>query len=154
MTTPEPMGHGVIEAVREIEAPRRLVYDAWTTLEHRRQWFVGPGWTEIERHLDLRVGGVEVARGRFESGTETCYTARFHLIDAGVRQVYAFDMHVDERHFSVSLAGVEFTDIPGGTRLIYTEQAFFVDGAYGADNRDGGTNGLLEQFTRHVATLV
>ena len=106
MTTPEPMGHGVIEAVREIEAPRRLVYDAWTALEHRREWFVGPGWTEIERHLDLRVGGTEIARGRFENGTETRYTARFHLIDAGVRQVYAFDMHVDERHFSVSLAGV------------------------------------------------
>ena len=89
------MKHGTVEATRQIGAPRATVYEAWTALEHRRQWFAGPAWTEIERSMDLQVGGREVAHGRFESGIETIYTARFHLIEPRVRLIYAFDMHVD-----------------------------------------------------------
>ncbi|MGA2836128.1 MAG: SRPBCC domain-containing protein [Acidimicrobiales bacterium] len=148
------MGHGTIAASRRIVAPRGVVYEAWTELEHRRQWFAGPAWTEIERSLDLRVGGTEIAHGRFQTGVETVYTARFHLIEPDVRLIYAFDMRVAGEHFSVSLAGVEFEDVPGGTELTYTEQAFFLVGEYDADGRSEGTMGLLDQFTAHVATLV
>lgn len=49
--------HGTVTTVRQINAPRASVYEAWTALEHRRQWFVGPAQTEIKRSLDLRVGG-------------------------------------------------------------------------------------------------
>jgi uncharacterized protein YndB with AHSA1/START domain len=147
------MKHGTIAASRRIDAPRKLVYEAWTELEHRRQWFAGPAWTEIERNVDLRVGGKEIAHGRFEDGIETIYTAQFHLIEPYVRLIYAFDMHVAGEHFSVSLAGVEFEDVSGGTELTYTEQALFLVGEYDADGRSEGTNGLLNQFTDHVSTL-
>jgi len=46
----------------------------------------------------------------FEDGTETIYTARFHLIVPNVRLIYAFDMQVGGKLFSVSLAGVEFEE--------------------------------------------
>jgi uncharacterized protein YndB with AHSA1/START domain len=147
------MKHGTVEASRRIDAPRGLVYEAWTQLDHRREWFVGPGWTEIERSLDLEVGGQELAHGRLGNGIETIYTARFHLIESTVRLVYAFDMHVAGEHFSVSLAGVEFEDVPGGTRLTYTEDAFFLIAGYDVDERAEGTSALLENFTAHVATL-
>src|SRR5258708_7522200 len=88
------MKHGTLSITRQINAPRELVYQAWTKLEHRKHWFVGPAWTEIERRVDLKVNGQELAHGRFEDGTETIYTARFHLIDPNVRLIYAFDMHV------------------------------------------------------------
>jgi|SRR5947207_9815028 len=55
-------------------------------------------------------GGKEIAHGRFESGIETVYAARFHLIEPNVRLIYAFDTYVAGDHFSVSLAGVEFED--------------------------------------------
>lgn len=114
---------------------------------------MGPAWTEIERGVDLRVGGREIAHGRFASGIETIYTAHFHLIEPNVRLIYAFDMHVAGDHFSVSLAGVEFEDVSGRTELTYTEQAFFLVGEYDADGRSEGTSGLLDQFTAHVSTL-
>jgi uncharacterized protein YndB with AHSA1/START domain len=57
-----------------------LVHEAWTAIEHRKHWFVGPAWSEIEGSVDLRLNGQEIADGRFEEGTETIYTARFHLI--------------------------------------------------------------------------
>jgi len=146
------MKHGALSVTRRINAPRQLVYEAWTQLEHRKHWFAGPAWTEIERSVDLRVGGKEIAHGRFENGTETIYTARFHLIEPNARLVYAFDMQVGGKHFSVSLAGVEFQGNSGATELNYTEQAFFFDGEYGADSRLKGTNGLLDQFEAYVST--
>ena len=65
------MNHGELSITRQIKLPRAAVYEAWTALEHRKHWFKGPAWIEIERSLDLRVGGIEIARGRFEAGIET-----------------------------------------------------------------------------------
>lgn len=147
------MKHGALSITRHINAPRELVYEAWTTLEHRKRWFAGSAWTEIERRVDLRVNGQEIARGRFADGTETIYTARFHLIDPNVRLIYAFDMHVGGKLFSVSLAGVEFEENSTATELTYTEQAFFLDRAYGTEPRIAGTNGLLDQFASYLETM-
>ena len=147
------MKHGALSITRQINAPRESVFAAWTELEHRKHWFRGPGWTEIERSVDLRVGGREIAHGRFENGTETIYTARFHLIEPNVRLIYAFDMHVGGNPFSVSLAGVELEDHSGGTALTYTEQGFFLAAEYGAEGRTQGTNGLLDQFTSYVDAM-
>ena len=147
------MNHGTLSITRHINAPRELVYEAWTKLEHRRHWFVGPAWTEIERSVDLKVNGRELAHGRFKNGIETIYTARFHLIDPNVRLIYAFDMQVGGKPFSVSLAGVELEDASTATTLTYTEHGFFLAGEYGAESRAKGTNGLLDQFASYVDTL-
>jgi len=147
------MKHGTVTIARRVPAHRDLVYDAWTNIEHRRRWFVGPAWTEIARSLDLRVGGTEVAHGRFENGIETIYTARFHLIERNARLIYAFDMQVAGTPFSVSLAGVEFAEVPGGTTLTYTEHGFFLQGEYDAAAREAGTNGLLDQFVVHLSSV-
>jgi uncharacterized protein YndB with AHSA1/START domain len=153
MNEHELMRHGTLSITRQINAPRELVYEAWTKFEHRKHWFVGPGWTEIERSIDLKLDGKEVAHGRFEDGTETIYTARFHLIDPNVRLIYTFDMHVGGKLFSVSLAGVEFDEKPNTTELTYTEQAFFLDGEYEAESRIEGTNWLLNQFATYIETI-
>jgi uncharacterized protein YndB with AHSA1/START domain len=144
---------GTIVSTRRIAAPRSLVYEAWTQLDHRRQWFKGPNQTEVARSLDLRVGGSELAHGRFDSGRESIYTARFHLIEPEVRLVYAFDMHVDGAHFSVSLTRVDFDDAPGGTDLTYTEHAFFLLGGHALEGRIEGTEILMDQIAAYVTTL-
>lgn len=152
--TPIPFGHGSFSLKRRINAPRELVYRACTDIEHRKHWFVGlRNWQLIERSVNLTVGGKEIAHGRMEDGTETIYTARFHLIVPDTRLIYAFDMHVAGAHFSVSLAGVEFEDKPDGTEMTYTEQAFYLQSSYCNDNRIEGTNGLLEQFTEYVDSI-
>jgi len=43
---------------RVFDAPRALVWKAWTDLEHLRQWFGPKGFTLLARSLDLRPGGV------------------------------------------------------------------------------------------------
>ena len=43
---------------REVDAPRELVFDAWTKPEHVQQWMLGPsGWTMPVCEIDLRPGG-------------------------------------------------------------------------------------------------
>jgi uncharacterized protein YndB with AHSA1/START domain len=43
---------------REIDVPVELVWKAWTTPEHLREWFVPKPWTITACELDLRPGGL------------------------------------------------------------------------------------------------
>ncbi len=43
---------------REIDVPVELVWKAWTTPEHLREWFVPKPWTITECELDVRPGGI------------------------------------------------------------------------------------------------
>ena len=47
-----------IVMTRVFDAPRRLVFDAWTKPELVKRWLLGPdGWTMPVCEIDLRVGG-------------------------------------------------------------------------------------------------
>jgi len=47
---------------RVFDAPRELVFKAWTDAEHLSQWFGPKGFTTTTHEIDVRVGG----RWRFE----------------------------------------------------------------------------------------
>jgi uncharacterized protein YndB with AHSA1/START domain len=55
---------------REFDAPRHLVYEAWTTPELVKRWWSGQRGAMTIAEIDLRVGGmwryVMVANGGFE----------------------------------------------------------------------------------------
>jgi uncharacterized protein YndB with AHSA1/START domain len=44
--------------LREFNAPRELVWKAWTERDQLRQWFGPKGFLMTEAHLDFRVGGI------------------------------------------------------------------------------------------------
>ena len=47
-----------IVITRVFDAPRKLVYEAWTRPELLRRWLFGPpGWSFVVCEIDLRVGG-------------------------------------------------------------------------------------------------
>jgi uncharacterized protein YndB with AHSA1/START domain len=143
--------HGDFSINRVYDAAPADVYAAWADLDTKARWFVGPeGWALVERSLDLRVGGREVLHGRFAAnGVETLFTATYHVVEAGARLVYVYDMHVGGRHHSVSVATVEFIGDTEGTRLRFTEQVTFVDGTDGRDgtlSRKRGTAAHLERI--------
>jgi uncharacterized protein YndB with AHSA1/START domain len=59
-----------IVITREFDAPRHLVYEAWTTPELVKRWWSGERGEVTLAEIDLRVGGVwryvMVAQGGFE----------------------------------------------------------------------------------------
>lgn len=72
MTTPllrpDPKLDLVLE--RDIDVPVDLVWKAWTTPEHVRQWFVPKPWTITACEIDLRPGGVFSSTMRSPEGDE------------------------------------------------------------------------------------
>jgi hypothetical protein len=55
-------------------------------------------------------------------------------------------MRVGRKHISVSIATVTIAPEGAGTRLVFTEQAVFLDGYDDAGSRERGTEGLLDQL--------
>ena len=69
VTTPTDLE---IQVTRDFNAPRKMVFDAFTKPELVRRWLLGPpGWTMPLCEIDLSVGGAYRYRWRKEStGTE------------------------------------------------------------------------------------
>ncbi len=60
-----------IVITRVVDAPRRLVFEAYTNPKHLRHWMLGPqGWTMPVCEIDLRVGGAWHFVWRRSDGTE------------------------------------------------------------------------------------
>lgn len=146
--------HGEFTLERRYELSPARVFEAWRDPELRAQWFVGPeNWTALERSLDFRVGGSERLHGRFGSGLETLYAARFHVIEPDWRVIHAYDMHVAGVHHSVSLATLELKGERGGTRFRYTEQLVFLDGTDTTKGTVQRKHGTGSHFDRMLAIL-
>ena len=43
---------------RVVDAPRELVWAAWTTPEHIKKWFTPAPWKTVDCEIDLRPGGI------------------------------------------------------------------------------------------------
>jgi uncharacterized protein YndB with AHSA1/START domain len=137
-----PVVHRTLTVERRYAASPTRVFAAWVDPEVKARWFIGPPaeWKVLERRLDLRVGGHELLVGQLTgAATETRYEARYHVIVPDRRLVYVYDMQHAGGHLSTSLATVDFeATAPGGTRMVLTEQAAFLDGEDGAKSREQG----------------
>ncbi|HET6159863.1 MAG TPA: SRPBCC family protein [Dongiaceae bacterium] len=138
--------HGTFAIERVYDASPARVFKAWADPEAKARWFVGPAdWQLLARSIDFRIGGEEHLSGRRTDFVST-FDGFYHDIVPDQRIIYSYDMHLDQRHISVSLATVEFRPDGAGTRLIFTEQAVFLDGYDDAGGRERGTRILLEQL--------
>ena len=57
MNEPAQYGEGTVDIVRIFDAPRALVWRAWTDPKMMAQWFGPRGFTSSVPELDVRVGG-------------------------------------------------------------------------------------------------
>jgi uncharacterized protein YndB with AHSA1/START domain len=70
VTTTTPSDREVV-VTRVFDAPRTLVFDAWTRPEHLPHWMLGPeGWTMPVCEVDLRPGGARRSVWRRADGAE------------------------------------------------------------------------------------
>jgi uncharacterized protein YndB with AHSA1/START domain len=139
--------HATFSIERIYDAAPERVFAAFATPEAKASWFVGPAeWETGRREMDFRVGGRERLSGGPKGGTVHSFNGIYQDIVPNERIVYSYDMHLDDRRISVSLATVEFKRAGAGTRLIFTEQGVFLDGYDDAAAREKGTHGLLGQL--------
>lgn len=130
-----------IRVSREFDAPRSLVYLAFTKPELVRRWLLGPpGWTMPVCEMDLRVGGRYRYRWRSDDGTaEFGFQGEYVRIDP--EEVIDTDERSDEPNPPGKMrVTTTFTALGGRTRVDYlmvAESKQMRDTAIGTGMTDG-----------------
>ncbi|RNL63107.1 ATPase [Nocardioides marmoriginsengisoli] len=153
MTIERRLAHAGFTLTRDYPAPVERVWGAFAEEAQKRDWFgAGDAFVAGEWAFDFRVGGRDVAEGRFHDGPLSRYEATYTDIVEHVRIVTTYDMWLDGVHMSTSVATLELEPIDGGgTRFTHVEHGVFFD-RFHADgpNREAGSRGLLERLAQHL----
>ena len=100
---------------REFDAPRRLVYQAWTTPELVSRWWPGRRGRMVSCEIDLRVGGTWRYVMVICDGLEVAFHGEFREIVPNER-IVTTEVY-EGAPGAAALDTVTFTEVDGGTLL-------------------------------------
>lgn len=149
--------HATFVIERQYPFPPEKVFAAWADPEAKRRWFAcHDDWAPGKHELDFRAGGREHVTTVPPDAVAHIFDAVYFDVVPNERIVYAYEMHLDDRRISVSLATIEFKASGRGTRLVFTEQGTFLDGYdYPAEREEGtrvGLDNLGKELQRRALT--
>ena len=132
-------------------APAR-VFNAFADPKAKAKWFKPPeGWGPEKQEMDFRVGARETSVGGPKGGPVISFRALYQDIVPDQRIIYTYDMDIDGKPISVSLATIELKAEGSGTRLTLTEQGAYLDGFDDPSVREKGKKDLLDALGRSLA---
>ena len=134
--------HGTFTIEHDYDAPISKVYNAFADKSLKTKWFGAPDNYE----LDFRVGGKEINIAVPHEGTTFRYEGLYYDIVPSKRIIYTYDMYMNDKCLSVSLATIEFTEVDGKTRVTLREDGAFLDGGDTSTVREEGTRGFLDRL--------
>lgn len=79
---------------RVFNAPRELVFEAWTDAAHISQWFGPKGFTTTTHEMDARVGGMW--RFEMKAPDGTVFTNRVVFLEIKAPELLVFDHGTDK----------------------------------------------------------
>jgi uncharacterized protein YndB with AHSA1/START domain len=101
---------------RLIQAPRELVFQAWTGPEHVDHWMGPHGFTTETRSMDVRVGGAWRYTMTAPDGTVYPNRVTYQEIEPPARLAYLHDADQDDDPHGFEVE-VTFAEEDGGTRV-------------------------------------
>lgn len=101
--------------IRELDAPRHLVYRAWTEPEFIRRWWSARRGKVTLAEVDLRVGGQWRWVMMADRGFEVGFHGEYREIVPNERLVYTEEF--EGMPGAPALVTTTFTESPGGTVL-------------------------------------
>ncbi len=111
-----------IQVTREFNAPRALVFDAYTKPELLMRWFGGPeGWSLVRCEVDLRVGGAWYYLTRHGGGMEMGFGGVYREVVVPERLVTT-ERYDQPWYPGEGLNTLVLTESGGHTRLTLTMQ--------------------------------
>ena len=136
-----------LHMTRVFDAPRRLVFEAWSKPEHVSRWFTPKPLTTPSCELDFRTGGAFRLVMRMPDGIEFPMDATFTEVTPPERIRFTATIHGGV----YTETTVTFTE-DGDKTTLNVHQAYSVE----SDSTRGATQGwtrTLDQLAEHVATL-
>ncbi len=130
---------------RTFKAPARKVWEMWTTKAGLEKWWIPPGWTSTVTHLDLRLGGrYEIT---MKSSRQTIRNHGIYMEIEPMRRLafiwnYDIFLALGEKPYDVPIT-VEFQEVPGGTRMIFTQGPLATP-----EFTEGSRQGVLSNFNK------
>jgi uncharacterized protein YndB with AHSA1/START domain len=110
-----------IVMIRAFDAPRELVFEAWTNPEHVRHWWGLRSSTIVVCEGDVRPGGSWRYVTREANGVEVPFTGVYQEVDPPERLVYTEMYDVEPFNSGdPALNTVTFTDEDGSTVVTLT----------------------------------
>jgi uncharacterized protein YndB with AHSA1/START domain len=138
-----------LEITRLIDAPRRLVFRAWTQPEHLARWWGPQGFTTIACQMDIRVGGTYRFGMRSADGVEYWKRGIYREIVEPERIVFTFAWEdVDGRPRRELLTTVTFLEEGTKTRLTLRQVGFTAVGQ--RDEHVIGWSSCFERFAEYL----
>lgn len=111
----EPGSHEVV-ITRDFDAPRELVFKAFTDPELVAQWWGPNSVTTVVDQMDVSFGGKWRYVQRDADGSEYAFRGVYHQVRAPERLVYTFEFEPLEGH--VLLETITFEERDGKTHMI------------------------------------
>jgi uncharacterized protein YndB with AHSA1/START domain len=139
------VAHGTFVVERTYPHPIEKVWAAWSDPKLKSKWFGGTG-DSPPTVFEFKPGGRESSAGTIPDGPTYNFDVTYQDIVPLHRILYGYDMHMDGRKISVSLAAIEFWPATAGTKMKLTEYGLFLDGLDTVAQRQEGTNGLMDQL--------
>ena len=135
---------------RVIEAPQRLVFEAWTRPRHAAHWYGAAGFTVPVCELDARPGGAFLICQRAPSGAHCWERGVFREVVAPSRIVSVYLASINDGPGVELTTEVHFEALGEQTKVTVRQTFFASNFTRGA--REGVTESL-ERLAAYVAEL-
>jgi uncharacterized protein YndB with AHSA1/START domain len=138
---------------RLFDAPRKLVFEAWTDPKHLAQWWGPRDHPAALVKLDVRPGGAwRHCLRSTETGNDLWHRGVFREVVAPERLVFTFAWEEDGERGLETLVTVTFADEDGKTRMTLRQTPFQSDGE--RDGHQGGWDSTFDRLAEHLRDLV
>jgi uncharacterized protein YndB with AHSA1/START domain len=150
--TAEP-GKQEIVITREFDAPRELVFKAFTDPQLIPQWW-GPRFlsTEVDR-MDVRPGGQWRFINRDAEGNEYAFHGVYHEVLVPERIIDTFEFEGLSETGHVTLETMKLEDLPGRRTRLTTQSVFQSVADRDATLQSGMEEGISDSYDRLAELL-
>jgi uncharacterized protein YndB with AHSA1/START domain len=144
-------GQRGLTITRVFDAPREVVFVAWTDAKQAAQWWGPQGFTTISCEMDVRVGGAYRACMRSPTGTMHCRRGVYREVVTPERLVFTYAWEDNAGNLGhETLVTVTFAGLAGGKTRLTLHQATF-ENVSARDAHHTGWSSCLERFAGYLA---